>query len=506
MNTPKIDVTQAKQLIVDLRQRSQESVFFVGTALLGFNRLTNHLHYEMAQVVQSASDFHRLLGLVPRDHYKTSIWTISYAAWRALHNPNETGLIVMNTAKNAERIVGRLRTAFESAPFLRQLYPELQPEKSKRWNKEEACLPREVDWPEPTWSAAGWDTKVTSGHYDYIIFDDLVDEETYESAELMNKLTNRFEQRQSGLLKPPIEEKDIVVVGNHWSNIDLASHVIKKHPEYRVYYRQAIEGGQPIFPEAYTLEGLHRLQEADPYTFATQYMNNPIDAIITELNKQWIKYYKRYDRGVIIKDANGDDERVPFGMMNIYAALDPRHSLSKGRVEKLGSRNAIIVAGIDHKGRRYLLEEWAKRCDPVETLRACLDIWQRWRPHGLLKIGIEAYGFQEALAPLADEIWKNEPYKPVVEPLKKDTEHSKENRIRSGTQFFRTGQAYIHKDHIAFKDEFGFFPGTGVTKDLLDAWTWCMFMMNLPTPEYTLASEYETDMRNLNALTTGAAI
>lgn len=497
----KSDVTHAKQLIADLRQRSQESVFFTATALLGFNRLTDHLHYEMAQVVQGASAIHRLLGLVPRDHYKTTIWTISYAVWRALRNPNETGLIVLNTAKNAERIVGKIRGSFESAPFLRQLYPELLPERSKRWNKEEACVPRTIDWPEATWTAAGWDTKVTSGHFDYIVFDDLVDEETYESPELMHKLNSRFEQRE-GLLRPPIEERDIIVVGNHWSNIDIASYIIEKHPEYRVYYRQAIEGGQPIFPEMYSLDWLQRKQDSDPYTFATQWMNDPVDEKLAENKKGWIKYYERDTDGVILPDG----EKVYFRQMNIYAALDPAHSLATKRVEKLGSRNAIAVCGIDHKSRRYLLEEWAKRCDPVETLRAVLDTWGRWREHGLLKVGIEAYGFQEALAPLANEIWKNEEYKPVVEPLKKDTTRSKENRIRSGgSQFFRTGQAYIHKSHIAFKEEFGFFPGGG-TNDVLDAWTWCMFMMSPPTAEEEFTSEYAEDMRNLQALTTGAAI
>jgi len=500
MSTQSSGFSQANQLISDLRQRSQESVFFVATALLGYNRLTTSLHYEMAQVVQSASNIHRLLGLVPRNHYKTTIWTISYGVWRALRNPNETGLIVMNSAKNAERVVGKIRSSFESAPFLRQLYPELLPEKSKRWNKEEACLPRQIDWPEATWTAAGWDTKMTSGHFDWVVYDDLVDEETYESPALMHKLNSRFEQRE-GLLRPPIPERDIIVVGNHWSNIDVASYIIEKHPEYKVYYRQAIEGGQPIFPEMYTLDWLYRKQESDPYVFATQWMNDPVDENLAELKKGWIKYYKRDADGVILPDG----EKVFFRQMNIYAALDPRHSLSQGRVEKLGSRNAVCVCGIDHKSRRYLLEEWAKRCDPVETLRALLDIWNRWREHGLLKIGIEAYGFQQALAPLADEIWKHEQYKPVVEPLRKDTDRSKENRIRAGTQFFRTGQAYIHHSHIDFKEEFGFFPG-GKTKDVLDAWTWCMFMMTPPTEDLAYETEHAVDLRNLQALTTGAAI
>ena len=84
-----------------LRQKAEDSLFFLATAGLGFDKLTPHFHYEMCKVTESAELVHWILMLVPRDHYKTTISTIAYATWRGIRNPNETGLIICNSASNA---------------------------------------------------------------------------------------------------------------------------------------------------------------------------------------------------------------------------------------------------------------------------------------------------------------------------------------------------------------------------------------------------------------------
>jgi len=395
-------------------------------------------------------------------------------------------------------MVSKIRAAFENAPLLRQLFPELIPEKSKRWNKEEACLPRTMDWPEATWTAAGWQTKVTANHFDWIVYDDLVDEDTYESAEQMKKLTDRFEQRE-GLLRPPIPQRDITVVGNHWSNIDVLSYIEEIHPEYFIYYRQAIEGNKPIFPEAYTMDWLLRKQNADPYTFATQWMNNPSDQRLAELKTAWLQYYKRLPDGVELVSG----EFVPFGHMNIYAAVDLSHSTSMTAAQKMTSRNAIVVGGIDHRGRRYLLEDWAMRCDPLTVVKEMLAVWLRWRQHGVICMGIEAFGYQAALAPLALEIWKDELNKPVLRELPKDTTRSKDTRARAGCQFARDGLLYVHRSCVTFIEEYTAFPNTK-TKDSLDAWAWVMQMAEPADSPSSRVDEILQDQRYYRGLVGGA--
>ena len=487
-----------KELQKELRSKAIDSLYFTATALLGYDKLTTHLHYEMCKTAEATLQSKRLLMLVPRNHYKTTICTIAYPVWRALRNPNETGLIVANTATNAAHFLAKMRSAFESRPLLRSLFPELRPELSKRWNKNEACLPRQIDHPEATWEAAGWDTRVTSRHYDYIIFDDLVDETSYDNPEVMSKLIEAFEQREA-LLRPPIMQREILVVMNHWSLLDLACHILANHKEYSVYYRQAIENGQPIFPEAYPLEWLLGKQRTDPYTFACQWMNNPIDPGTTEFDKKHLRYYtyKPEERQLVLDSG----ETLYLGQLNIYGAVDFRHSLSITRAEKITSRNAVVIVGIDSKGRRYLLEEYAERSDPAALLRKVLYLHKKWRP---ISFGIESYGFQKAFKPLAEELWKREDVKPRLELLPQDTQHSKEARIRAGCKFFEAGLGYIRRDQPLFYEEYITFPA-GKTKDGLDAWSWAMTLCRAPLNEEECAADRMRDEEHLQKLhpTTG---
>jgi len=475
-------------------------MFFTTTALLGFQDLTPHFHYEMCQVAELAERYKRVLVWVPRNHYKSSIFTIGYPTWRGLRNPNETGLVVANTATNAEHFVGQIASAFEKTQFMRQWFPELRPELSKRWNKEEKCLPRTRDWPEATWETAGWNTKVTSRHYDYMIFDDIVDEETYQSHELMAKLIERFEQRIKGCLKPPVHERVVIVVMNSWSAIDLAQHILENHPEFFVYYRQAIidtpEGKKALFPEKWPLDRLLALQEQDPYTFALQFMNNAADPRIMENKKEWLQEYGRLEDGLSVPLEPEGYEDVPFGYLNIYATADPRHSLATKVYEKLTSRNAITVTGVDHKGRRYLLDEYAAKSSPEEFLRAMLNMNKKWRP---LRFGVEGYGYQKSLAVLAPLIWKDEPLKPVLEPMEKDTRQSKETKIRSGVRFFKEGNAFTHRTMSLFKDEFITFPG-GKLRDLLDCWAMAQELMRPPMGDEEDEDETSADEEYMDSL------
>ena len=494
-----MEATQIDTLPHRLAKKAEESIFFLGTAGLGFHDMTSHLHYEMCHVVMEAEDVHWVLMLVPRNHYKSSICTISYPIWRGVRNPNETGLIITNTARNALKFGTRIRDTWEGNPFIRNWWPHLRPEFSSRWNKEEMTLPRTQDHPEATWTFAGWDTRVTSGHWDYIIFDDLVDEETFKNPELMQKLIERFEQRISGLLRPPVHKRTVLVVMNHWSPIDLACYILNKHKEFKVYYRQAIEDSKPIFPEKYDLGWLLRKQEIDPYTFANQYMNNPADESISENKLVWLQKYKRLENGLKLPEQyndNGNPTVVPIGKMNIYAAVDPRHSLSTTTSEKLTSRNAIVVAGIDAQDRRYVLAEYAARSAPEELLKKMLEIHREWRP---IKMGIESFGFQKMLEPLARLVWRGESNTPNLELLPHDTVRSKDTRIRGGCRVFAEGKGFSHHLLPYFNEEFLTFPNCP-TKDVVDCWAWCMQMMNVPASDADYALQARVDRDHLKGI------
>ena len=118
-----------------------------------------------------------------------------------------------------------------------------------------------------------------------------------------------------------------------------------------------------------------------------------------------------------------------------------------------------------------------------------LEMHKKWLP---IKTGIESFGYQAALKPLAEALWRNEPMRPNLELLPHDTTHTKEARIRGGVRFFPDGKAYIHKSNVYFLEEYCTFP-RGKTKDVLDCWTWNMTMMVPPAADTDYAEEQRAD-------------
>src|SRR5258706_14376433 len=58
-----------------LRERASRSTYFMAKAVMGFRDIVPGLHGDMCAFIEHPSN--RKLGLVPRDHLKTSIWTIA---------------------------------------------------------------------------------------------------------------------------------------------------------------------------------------------------------------------------------------------------------------------------------------------------------------------------------------------------------------------------------------------------------------------------------------------
>jgi hypothetical protein len=125
-----------------------------------------------------------------------------------------------------------------------------------------------------------------------------------------------------------------------------------------------------------------------------------------------------------------------------------------------------------------------------------LVLHKLWNP---IKLTIESFGYQAALKPLAEELWRNELEKPRLELTKRDTTRSKDNRCRGGLEFFRKELGFLHKSHVYFKEEALTFP-FGKTKDVLDAWAWCMESMYAPSSDNDFAGEREADRAYFRSL------
>jgi hypothetical protein len=49
------------------------------------------------------------------------------------------------------------------------------------------------------------------------------------------------------------------------------------------------------WPDQFSVEGLLRLRETDPYIFSCQQMNNPRDESVVDFKPKWLKYFQLSD-------------------------------------------------------------------------------------------------------------------------------------------------------------------------------------------------------------------
>jgi len=126
----------------------------MGKAIVGFEDLVPGIHGDMCRWIERPT--RRKLGLVPRDHLKTSIWTIADTIRRIAVDPNVRMLIGNETATNAAHFLRRIQAVFERASLFRWLFPEIIPEQGKtKWSETEMLVNRSHDYPESTVEAMG---------------------------------------------------------------------------------------------------------------------------------------------------------------------------------------------------------------------------------------------------------------------------------------------------------------------------------------------------------------
>ena len=455
---------------------------YVMAGVVGFYDITPTLHMQMASWIDGAS--RRKLGLVPRDHLKTSVWTIANTVKRIAQNPNIRILIGNETATNASHFLRRIEAVFERNTLFRWLYPELIPDTSKtKWSETEMLVPRSEDYPEATVETIGVGGAVVSRHYKLIKLDDLVGKEASESPEVMKKTIDWLAYAES-LLESPQDE--IQVYGTRWAWEDVYSWLEKHERHLDRFYRQAFAAdGSPIWPERFSVEALDDIRhKIGTFKFSCQYLNNPHDPESTSFDEKWLRYYERFGDEIINRSTGS---RTPIATLRRFIRCDPAISEKPG-----AARSAIVVDGVAADERVYLLEAWCRRCQPFEMIEQIFTFCDQYEPDA---VGIESVAYQRILKPVIErECERRGKWINVVE-LKPDTKDRKINRIRGKLQpYLERGLIWVRRDQEEFLDEYTTFP-SGATLDLLDAFAYGPDLWSKP---FTVEDEQE-DLEAMHA-------
>lgn len=463
-----------------IRAMCKKSLFFTARFLGGFDKMTVDFHGRLANWVEShlRSNNRRLMVLTSRIFYKTSLLTKAGVLWFIINRPDVSILIMQASAQKATDVMNHISLLLHSERFA-HYFPELVPDKTCRDNSEEIDVPTHPAHA-PTISARGINSKVTGGHYDIHILDDIIDETIMESEIEMERAIRWF--KGSAPLFTSGEHGIRIVIGTRWSLNDLYQYV-KDAGTHQVWElgcysddRSGLMGfeiphGQSLFPEQYPNKVLDVIREDmnDSVFFSYQFLNIPIVPGLKRFTDEMIHYFNwvEYGKRIVI-----DGQPYSISDFDVSITVDP----SLGATSE-SDLFAVVVAGWSRRNAiGVILDVFADRLDPTDQAAKVFDTWKKWNSFGykVQHVGIERAGYQWALASWVKELQRQRDAYFWIQPLDPGGQR-KTKRIDSLQPYFKNGQIYVQRSQgDLIKQLIGYQPkadgSTGLKHDdIIDA-------------------------------------
>lgn len=332
---PVHNLTNSESKRVAIRLNCLANLFYLARYVLGFDRLqtnpdiSQNLHFNMCACVMK--DGLKEVIEIPRDHYKSTIYSQAFPIFRALsfderdedlmrkmgygdtfiewmyraHDRDRRILIASETQHNAIKLGTKLSNHYINNDVFKWVFPEIIPDASCTWTNESLHQKRTAKGKqhgEGTFDLIGVGAALQSRHYDDVVQDDLVGRKALKS-EIHMQGTIEYHQLLVGAFDADPNnggrDNNEIVVGNRWSFKDLNSHIRENEPYFNFITHSALGGccslhpyGTPIFPEAFTVEKLARWKKRlGPYLFSCQFLNFPINPELCKFEVKDLRHF-----------------------------------------------------------------------------------------------------------------------------------------------------------------------------------------------------------------------
>ena len=305
----------------------------------GYKNLYKQTHKALCDFVQKyALPGHKLLILMPRGWFKSSIITVGWLTQRFLKNlvqgNREQWLLNNATYANAQSLLSRMVFGLQYNPTIQTLFKEWLPKSyekdTERWTKDAIQIAgNRVE-------IGSVEGNLVSKHYNGgEINDDLVNWENSQTQEGCKKVIEWWSLSQSLLMPQSIE----MTIGTIWDPNDLYCHQIKeflkmpndafKQPmiewhegTYHLFrmgcFRDPSHRKYSTFPTMFPDKKLHELERQQKGRFPGQYMNDPTSMTEKQFQRKWFHYWltgalpKIRDTYFLVDAANKDKAEGDF--------------------------------------------------------------------------------------------------------------------------------------------------------------------------------------------------
>ena len=491
----------SNQQVGQLREYLENDLFAFAWFVFGFHDLIPELHGKIGSLLGrwGQPGWEKVMVQIPREFFKTSLCTIANSLWQVCREPDAPIAIFNEKQDNAEMWVRTGRDVARGSDLFHAVWPHLLPPgigtkagqsmpRWWKWNDREIVFERSRAQPEASICANGIGAASAGRHWPKIIVDDLISEDAANSPTVMSTVKDWVDK--AVYLERPALKGMVLVACTPWAYDDVYSHMLRTY-NYKLYRRAALEdadgnqdiNGESIFSQKLTTPELLQHYNRDDFGFMSQMQCTPRPGRDRSFDPGWIKWgevdYSNPERPRFrIREQDYDPSirgdatltetpprTVPLSSMNKAVLLDPAPTEQNEIKKEKGARNGALVVGVDPWGRRYILQDWASRGDPLFVINEMFKLMDTW---GTLTIGIEEVNFSKLYRHwLMQESRRRGQVVRVIKlaPGKRD----KDTRITSLIPAYRSG-LYYHaqgetKELVKEMVEYPY----GSTVDLLDA-------------------------------------
>lgn len=454
----------SRDQLQDLATQCSNDLYLFARYVMRYKDMTPSCHGLVSNWYDTCPKQFKLI-LMPRDHFKTTLLTISNTLRRVTRFPNQAQLIVNETGLNASRFLRTIKDHAERNPIFRTLYSTLIPRDMKkvRWNYEELEFVRDIHRPEPTITALGMTGTAVSQHYNHITYDDPISEEAVKSELVMKDAIERTKGATALLTKPSTDTIDWI--GTRWALHDIYSWLIATYGDALGMLQLPVvdEDGKMLFPELITPETLALKRKVmGAYKFSCLMLNNPRNADVQDLNIHDLRYWE-WAQGssdtVCLYNSEGKEiDRWHLDQLDITTTVDlaPSESLNS-------DRNAVVTVGASPRGQAIVLEAWGARCKAYEVVQKLFDTQERFHPR---LFGIENVAYQAAFKHFVEQKMLDEGRYLRVVPVKPPG--GKKSHVRGIQPLMAVGRLYVNAQQHILINEMSEYP-LGEHDDVVDA-------------------------------------
>ena len=461
-----------------------------------YDKLTDHLHVEMANFYQEElKPGSKGACLIGRSHFKSTVYTHGGNTWELLRDPNLSIGLGCGIEDRSLEFLGYTIDTFTDNEFFRWLYPEYH---ITNYTSQVGCNQKMLTLPNKTRNRRQPNIKtLTAGgstagiHVDLLKLDDIISDQDLDSerraSASMYRMNNWLKSAIRTLVKE-WKESRVFLCGTRYSPDDayetlmnncrtqvgywseLPDHYTETPDgEWDIYYRMILEDGRIIFPEAFTMAGLKKMEVEDPWTYWTQYFNNPFKSSFQELNQFDVNECTlNYDDGLgycVSFFNNGEDKVWWLRDCDVIQVADPAAS-ERGMSAKT-SRSAYLILVTAPDERRFIIRGKADYVAPSGIFDWFFDGYSAFKNY-LRFSGMEMQGPFKVFEPLFRDEQDRRRTWIGFRPIK--TAGDKDARIRTNLEpLLRRNLLYcVESFRRDVKSELKVFPDAP-KKDVLDA-------------------------------------